>query len=166
MRCCVPHRYRPGLPLVLHGVTFTVASQNKCGVVGRTGAGKSSMIATLFRWALLSETVCMVLVVVLVRLHTLCSHEPDTLVQRHAACSASWAFLPNHALQSCCCPVLRCPSSSAFTCQLQMFLYLYLKPEPSTLAATGWWSWMEATFTSMASTSRAWACTSCAHTCH
>lgn len=45
-------RYRPGLPLVLKGVSFAVEAQNKCGVVGRTGAGKSSMIATLFRCVL------------------------------------------------------------------------------------------------------------------
>ena len=31
-------RYRPGLPLVLKGLTFTVPGGTSCGVVGRTGA--------------------------------------------------------------------------------------------------------------------------------
>lgn len=42
-------RYRPGLPLVLRGVSFDVAGGNKVGLVGRTGSGKSSLLLTLFR---------------------------------------------------------------------------------------------------------------------
>ncbi|CAA7062353.1 unnamed protein product [Microthlaspi erraticum] len=42
-------RYRPELPSVLHGLSFNVAPTEKVGVVGRTGAGKSSMLAALFR---------------------------------------------------------------------------------------------------------------------
>ena len=42
-------RYRPGLPRVLHGLSVTVEPGARCGVVGRTGAGKSSLINTLFR---------------------------------------------------------------------------------------------------------------------
>lgn len=42
-------RYRPDLPPVLHGLTVDIRSQEKVGVVGRTGAGKSSMFNTLFR---------------------------------------------------------------------------------------------------------------------
>ncbi|KAL1483978.1 hypothetical protein MTO96_032846, partial [Rhipicephalus appendiculatus] len=42
--------YRPGvLPDVLVGVTFTVHSCEKVGVVGRTGAGKSSLVMALLR---------------------------------------------------------------------------------------------------------------------
>ncbi|PRQ29591.1 putative xenobiotic-transporting ATPase [Rosa chinensis] len=41
--------YRPGLPPVLHGLSFTVSASEKLGIVGRTGAGKSSMINALFR---------------------------------------------------------------------------------------------------------------------
>ncbi|XP_050370619.1 ABC transporter C family member 12-like [Argentina anserina] len=42
-------RYRPGLPPVLHGLSFKVSASEKLGIVGRTGAGKSSMINALFR---------------------------------------------------------------------------------------------------------------------
>ncbi|XP_055339686.1 multidrug resistance-associated protein 1-like [Paramacrobiotus metropolitanus] len=42
-------RYRPGLDLVLKGVTARIASGEKIGIVGRTGAGKSSMTLALFR---------------------------------------------------------------------------------------------------------------------
>ncbi|XP_059280880.1 ABC transporter C family member 12-like isoform X1 [Lycium ferocissimum] len=42
-------RYRPGLPPVLHGLSFTISSGQKVGIVGRTGAGKSSMLNALFR---------------------------------------------------------------------------------------------------------------------
>ncbi|KAJ7607493.1 multidrug resistance-associated ABC transporter [Roridomyces roridus] len=41
--------YRPGLPLVLQGVSFDIRAGEKVGVVGRTGAGKSSLIQALFR---------------------------------------------------------------------------------------------------------------------
>jgi ABC-type bacteriocin/lantibiotic exporter with double-glycine peptidase domain len=33
-------RYRPDLPLVLHGVTVDIKGGEKVGVVGRTGAGR------------------------------------------------------------------------------------------------------------------------------
>ncbi|CCA75566.1 probable ATP-binding cassette transporter protein YOR1 [Serendipita indica DSM 11827] len=41
--------YRPGLPLVLHGITFDVKPGEKIGICGRTGAGKSSILQALFR---------------------------------------------------------------------------------------------------------------------
>ncbi|XP_077506866.1 multidrug resistance-associated protein 1-like isoform X1 [Amblyomma americanum] len=42
--------YRPGiLPNVLSNVTFTVMPMEKVGVVGRTGAGKSSLVLALLR---------------------------------------------------------------------------------------------------------------------
>ena len=45
----VQMRYRDGLPLVLRGLSVTVSPGSRCGVVGRTGAGKSSLINCLFR---------------------------------------------------------------------------------------------------------------------
>jgi len=45
----VSARYRPGLPPVLRDLTFEVPGGSTCGVVGRTGGGKSSLLLTLFR---------------------------------------------------------------------------------------------------------------------
>eukprot|EP00760_Papus_ankaliazontas_P009915 PhM_4_TR14158/c0_g1_i12/m.51510/K05673/ABCC4; ATP-binding cassette, subfamily C (CFTR/MRP), member 4 len=42
-------RYRPSLPLVLDGTSFTIEAGQRVGVVGRTGSGKSSLIVALFR---------------------------------------------------------------------------------------------------------------------
>ncbi|XP_053695519.1 multidrug resistance-associated protein 1 isoform X1 [Sabethes cyaneus] len=42
-------RYREGLDLVLKGISFAVEGGEKVGIVGRTGAGKSSLTLALFR---------------------------------------------------------------------------------------------------------------------
>lgn len=42
-------RYRPGLDLVLKNINLQFGSHEKIGVVGRTGAGKSSLTLALFR---------------------------------------------------------------------------------------------------------------------
>ncbi|KAI9348731.1 P-loop containing nucleoside triphosphate hydrolase protein [Zopfochytrium polystomum] len=42
-------RYRKATPLVLKNITFSVNAGEKIGIVGRTGAGKSSLSAALFR---------------------------------------------------------------------------------------------------------------------
>ena len=45
----VSMRYREGLPPVLQGISLEIRAREKIGIVGRTGAGKSSMIQVLFR---------------------------------------------------------------------------------------------------------------------
>lgn len=52
--CGVSLRYRPGLPLVLRGVSFRVEEGQRVGVVGRTGAGKSTIVHALLRLVELS----------------------------------------------------------------------------------------------------------------
>lgn len=42
-------KYRPELPPVLRRVNFTINPREKVGIVGRTGAGKSTLIQVLFR---------------------------------------------------------------------------------------------------------------------
>ncbi|KAJ3435309.1 multidrug-resistance like protein 1 isoform i [Anaeramoeba flamelloides] len=42
-------RYRPELGLVLNGISAIINSQEKVGIIGRTGSGKSSLVLTLFR---------------------------------------------------------------------------------------------------------------------
>ncbi|KAI5660400.1 hypothetical protein M9H77_29193 [Catharanthus roseus] len=42
-------RYMPSLPAALHDVSFTISGGTQVGVIGRTGAGKSSILNALFR---------------------------------------------------------------------------------------------------------------------
>lgn len=42
-------RYREGLPLALNDLSFSIPAGKTCGIVGRTGAGKSSITVALFR---------------------------------------------------------------------------------------------------------------------
>lgn len=51
----VEMRYRDGLPLVLKGLNLDVKPGERIGIVGRTGAGKSSIMSTLFRMVELSS---------------------------------------------------------------------------------------------------------------
>ncbi|KAK4702568.1 hypothetical protein P7C70_g3660, partial [Phenoliferia sp. Uapishka_3] len=51
----VKMRYREGLPEVLRGVSFKTRPGETVGIVGRTGAGKSSLLQALFRICELSE---------------------------------------------------------------------------------------------------------------
>ena len=41
--------YRPGLPRILDGLSLVISAGKKVGIVGRTGAGKSSLMQALFR---------------------------------------------------------------------------------------------------------------------
>ncbi len=47
----VSFQYSPELPLVLKGLDLTIQPGEKVGVVGRTGAGKSSLLSVLYRLA-------------------------------------------------------------------------------------------------------------------
>jgi ABC-type multidrug transport system fused ATPase/permease subunit len=47
----VPMSYLPDKSPVLKGITFKIRPQEKIGVVGRPGAGKSSLIVALYRLA-------------------------------------------------------------------------------------------------------------------
>ncbi|KAI9375909.1 P-loop containing nucleoside triphosphate hydrolase protein [Aspergillus egyptiacus] len=51
----VSMRYRPDLPLVLQHLNMTIPGGTRIGIVGRTGAGKSSILSALFRLTDLSE---------------------------------------------------------------------------------------------------------------
>ena len=42
-------RYKENLPLALKSVTVNISDQEKVGIVGRTGAGKSSLTVALYR---------------------------------------------------------------------------------------------------------------------
>eukprot|EP00746_Dinoflagellata_sp_MGD_P016248 gnl/MRDRNA2_/MRDRNA2_136604_c0_seq1.p1 gnl/MRDRNA2_/MRDRNA2_136604_c0~~gnl/MRDRNA2_/MRDRNA2_136604_c0_seq1.p1 ORF type:complete len:553 (-),score=76.95 gnl/MRDRNA2_/MRDRNA2_136604_c0_seq1:38-1672(-) len=42
-------RYRQGAPLILKGLNIRIAAGERVGIVGRTGAGKSSLVTCLFR---------------------------------------------------------------------------------------------------------------------
>uniref|UniRef100_A0A182MTX2 Uncharacterized protein n=1 Tax=Anopheles culicifacies TaxID=139723 RepID=A0A182MTX2_9DIPT len=53
----VSFRYADNDVTVLHDLSFTIEPQEKVGIVGRTGAGKSSMIAALFRMALVEGDI-------------------------------------------------------------------------------------------------------------
>jgi len=48
-------KYRPELPDVLRGLTMSVKANEKVGIVGRTGAGKSSIMTALYRLVELSS---------------------------------------------------------------------------------------------------------------
>lgn len=42
-------RYTKGGPLVLKDISVSIADKEKIGIAGRTGAGKSSIVAALLR---------------------------------------------------------------------------------------------------------------------
>ena len=53
----VSMRYAPDLPLVLKGLSLKVEAGSKVGIVGRTGAGKSSLVLAAFRMMELADGV-------------------------------------------------------------------------------------------------------------
>lgn len=53
----VVYRYSIDSEPVLHGLTFSIEPKEKIGIVGRTGAGKSSLIGSIFRLALIEGDI-------------------------------------------------------------------------------------------------------------
>jgi ABC-type multidrug transport system fused ATPase/permease subunit len=51
----ISFRYRPNLPLVLHNFNLQIEAGEWIGIIGRTGAGKSSLLTALFRLVELSS---------------------------------------------------------------------------------------------------------------
>ncbi|KAF4160818.1 hypothetical protein CNMCM6936_003773 [Aspergillus lentulus] len=51
----VTMRYCPGLPLVLNRLNLAITGGERIGIIGRTGAGKSSIVSALFRLVKLAE---------------------------------------------------------------------------------------------------------------
>ena len=49
-------KYRPDLPAVLKGITLSVRPGEKIGFVGRTGAGKTSLLSAFFIYFYLACT--------------------------------------------------------------------------------------------------------------
>lgn len=47
--------YRPGLPTVLKNVNLSIKAGESVGIVGRSGAGKSSIMVALYRMAELNS---------------------------------------------------------------------------------------------------------------
>lgn len=47
--CSCNNFFSKDLPLVLDEVTVTIAAKEKVGIVGRTGAGKSSLVTAILR---------------------------------------------------------------------------------------------------------------------
>lgn len=48
-------QYLPDMPPALNGISFTVHHGERIGIVGRTGSGKSSLVAALCRWGKILE---------------------------------------------------------------------------------------------------------------
>jgi ABC-type multidrug transport system fused ATPase/permease subunit len=42
-------RYRTDLPLALNSVSFKLTAKRRCGIIGRTGSGKTTLISSIFR---------------------------------------------------------------------------------------------------------------------
>lgn len=88
-------RYRPELPLVLKGMSFDVRAGEKVGIIGRTGAGKSSLIGAMYRTVELAGGSIAVDGVDLrsLGLHTVREERSDMLLiggPSDAGCCLSW----------------------------------------------------------------------------
>ena len=69
-------RYRPELPNALDGLSLTIAAGQKAAVVGRTGAGKSSLVLALFRLVEAHGGRVRAFTALLRAFHSACVHAP------------------------------------------------------------------------------------------
>lgn len=114
-------RYRPGLPLALHDASFSIPGGSKCGVCGRTGAGKSTLAAALFRLTELASGTIKIDGVDIRSLGLHCLRRALAVVPQDPALFTGEYFVVNlRCIIPCLFRRIRCDScSDLFTCRCE-----------------------------------------------